>query len=347
MILYNILTGYKFRKEILLSTLAGYRKIQEAAQEGIRPLYRSRSWRKEDRLKKKMSKKKNWLGTFWKSRIFVPFTPGSKLKKKLQQMEEQMRPGGRENMPSKIIETSGKTLEMLLKPPAQKQMCSAKKCLARDLGEPKIGCRVNGVGYKLDCKHCLLAGRQSTYIGETGKNGHCRILNHQSKFRSKTTKTREESAFYKHIIQAHSELYKENDELETHFNFEVLKVFKTPLDREVDEGVRMVMHNGVIINSKTEWFSPSIVRTTIHKGGAEVAHQPARGFVESLPRFVPAPSRAIQSAGRPQGSPASSSASQPPGSRPQGPAATSLSQPSSSSSRDQRQQRRQERQNAQ
>ena len=67
-------------------------------------------------------------------------------------------------MPIKIIETSGKTLEMLLKPPAQLQMCSAKKCLARDLGEPRIGCRVNGVGYKLDCKHCLLDGRESTYI---------------------------------------------------------------------------------------------------------------------------------------------------------------------------------------
>ena len=85
--------GYKFRKEILLSTLSGYKKIQEAATEGTRPLYRSRSWRKEERLKKKILKKKNWLGNFWKSIIFVPFTPGSKLKKRLQQMEEQMRPG--------------------------------------------------------------------------------------------------------------------------------------------------------------------------------------------------------------------------------------------------------------
>ena len=45
------------------------------------------------------------------------------------------------------------------------------------------------------------------------------------------------------------------------------RMFKFPLDREVDEGVRMVMHQGVLINSKTEWFSPSIVRTTIETGG--------------------------------------------------------------------------------
>ena len=231
--------------------------------------------------KKKKKKKKGWLGKFWKSRIFVPYTPGSKLKQRLQKMEAQMRPGGRENHPIKIIETSGKTLEMLLKPPAAKQMCAARKCLARDLGTPKIGCRVNGVGYKLDCRHCLLDGRRSTYIGESGKNGHCRILEHQGTFRSKKFEVQKESAFYKHMMQAHPDVYKSSDELEVHFDFEVIKVFKFPLDREVDEGVRMVMHNGVLLNSKTEWFSPSIVRTTIEKGGAEMAHQPAKGFRKS------------------------------------------------------------------
>ena len=102
--------------------------------------------------------------------------------------------------------------------------------------------------------------------------------------------------------------------------------------------------------------SPSIVRTTIHKGGVKVAHQPARGFVESSTRFVQTstihPAGRIQgssapaSTGRPQGSSASSSSSQPPASRPLGPAAGSLSQPSSSSSRDQRKQRREDRQNS-
>ena len=36
------------------------------------------------------------------------------------------------------------------------------------------------------------------------------------------------------------------------------------------------MHEGQLINSKTEWFSPSIVRTTIEKGGVEMAYKPAR-----------------------------------------------------------------------
>ena len=67
-------------------------------------------------------------------------------------------------------------------------------------------------------------------------------------FPKQKVKNREESAFYKHIANSHKELYKEGDELEQHFTFEVLKVFKFPLDREVDEGVRMVMHKGVLVN---------------------------------------------------------------------------------------------------
>ena len=66
----------------------------------------------------------------------------------------------------------------------------------------------------------------------------------------KKDKNREESAFYKDIANSHKELYKERDELEQHFTFEVLKVFKFRLDCEVDEGVRMVMHKGLLVNNK-------------------------------------------------------------------------------------------------
>ena len=55
----------------------------------------------------------------------------------------------------------------------------------------------------------------------------------------------------------------------------------------MDEGVRMVMHEGQLINSKTEWFSPSIVRTTIEKGGVEMAYKPARGSYQASSRNHP------------------------------------------------------------
>ena len=51
------------------------------------------------------------------------------------------------------------------------------------------------------------------------------------------------------MARACPDIYKSGDELEVHFNFEVLRVFKLSLEREVDEGVRIVMHTGVLLNS--------------------------------------------------------------------------------------------------
>ena len=46
----------------------------------------------------------------------------------------------------------------------------------------------------------------------------------------------------------------------------------------------MVMHEGELINSKTEWFSLLIVRTTIEKGGVEMTYKPAGGFHQATSR---------------------------------------------------------------
>ena len=63
---------------------------------------------------KKEGKNNNWLGTFWKSCIFVPPTPGSEWKKQMQAKEEEMRAGGKEAYLIKINETAGRTLEQTL-----------------------------------------------------------------------------------------------------------------------------------------------------------------------------------------------------------------------------------------
>ena len=103
-------SGYnqKFRSELLKSGLNGYNKILKAERDGVRPVYRPRGWNETARWLAKRRKKNNWLGPFWKSCIFVPPTPGSELKKLMQSKEEEMRAGGRETYPIKIIETAGK-----------------------------------------------------------------------------------------------------------------------------------------------------------------------------------------------------------------------------------------------
>ena len=83
--------------------LNGYSKILEEDRAGVKPLYRSKEWRKDTRLKDKKKKSKNRLGSSYKSCIFVPPTPGSELRKLLQKNEVEMRPGGREDWHIKIV----------------------------------------------------------------------------------------------------------------------------------------------------------------------------------------------------------------------------------------------------
>ena len=103
-------SGYSenFRAEVLKSGLMGYSKIVAADEAGVRPIYRPNSWEVSARRLEKRKKQKNWLGSFWKSCIFVPPTPGSELQKRMQEREEQLRAGGRESWPIKIIEMAGK-----------------------------------------------------------------------------------------------------------------------------------------------------------------------------------------------------------------------------------------------
>ena len=122
-------------------------------------MYRSKEWCKSARRMDKKKKKSSWLGTY-KSCIFVPPTPGSELRRLLQKKEIEMRPGGREDWPIKIVETAGKSLERCLvtADPFHGNKCSDKSCLPARNENNKISCRRNNVGYRVPCKLCQKAG---------------------------------------------------------------------------------------------------------------------------------------------------------------------------------------------
>ena len=275
-------SGYeaKFRAEVLRAGLAGYRKILAADKAGLRPLYRPKQWRAAARRLDKQKKKKNWLGSFWKSCIFVPPTPGSKLKKEMQSKEEELRAGGREGWPIKIIETAGKTLEQTLvnTDPFNGNQCKDAKCLVNSNSDTKINCRRNGVCYSITCLVCLRAGRKgelaTCYFGESGKNMHCRCKEHVSKFNSKSAHIQAESAFVKHLLSKHGG--KEGDKsFEDYFKVEIIKAYRKPFTRCVEEGTLIASHQGKILNSKSEWHQAKVIRTNtlVVQGGAEVGRE--------------------------------------------------------------------------
>ena len=127
---------------------------------------------------------------------------------------------------------------------------------------------------------CLRAGRPgdvtnymecACYYGESAKNMHCRSKEHVSKFNSKSEKVRSESAFYKHLLNTHGGKDDEK-EFSDYFEIQILKSYKKPFTRLVEEGTFIASHNGELLNSKSEWHQAKVVRTTtqVVQGGAEV-----------------------------------------------------------------------------
>ena len=72
---------------MIKSGIAGYNEILAADKAGDWPKYQPKEWEAAAHRLEKGRKKKNWLGPFWKSCMFVPTTPGSELKKLMQDKE--------------------------------------------------------------------------------------------------------------------------------------------------------------------------------------------------------------------------------------------------------------------
>ena len=186
-----------------------------------------------------------------------------------------MRAGGREEWPIKIVEMAGKTLESTLVQvdPFMGNKCDDAKCIPAKTQKNKISCRKNNIGYQIPCLVCPRAGGVSTaiYFGESGNNMHKRMKEHLTKFNSKVQKTREDSAFYKHIMNTHNGL-KPGETFESYFGeVNITKSYNKVLTRCVEEGTFIINHKGQVLNSKSEWNQPKIIRTTILQGGSEMA----------------------------------------------------------------------------
>ena len=89
-------------------------------------------------------------------------------------------------------------------------------------------------------------------------------------FNSKKLDMREGSAFYKHLKNKHEGL-SEGLTFGDYFTVQIVKAYNKPMTRQTEEGTFMINVKGELLNSKTEWHQPKLIRTTIHTGGAELA----------------------------------------------------------------------------
>lgn len=238
-------SGYnkKFRYEVVNSALKAYRTMLLKDLAGKVPLYRPKGWMEKEREEAKRLKKNNWYkSSNYKSVIFVPATPSSMLKKRLQ------RDVNESGLKIKIVEKSGTSIKRILQrsDPFKEKKCSKDDCLVCSTGGSGP-CSTTNVNYRIKCNEC-----DSTYIGETSRSTYTRGKEHLRALNAKS----ENSVLWKHAVEHHESAL-------IQFSCDVTECFrKDSLLRQVTEAVK-INREKPTMNTKSEWNVVNIPRTQI------------------------------------------------------------------------------------
>ena len=172
--------GYNevYRKEVLTHALGIYDKKWEDDRNGVRPIYRHKSWHKQERKEKKKRKKHEWSTKGGHiAPIFVPTTPGGTLMKMMREVAEKE---AKEGIRFKIVEMGGRTLKSMLQKsnPTATPGCAEEDCVGCKDGRGKGGqCHRKNVNYEIECQLCP-ENRKAVYIGETSQSLYTRGKQH-------------------------------------------------------------------------------------------------------------------------------------------------------------------------
>ena len=86
--------GEGYREQVTKAGVVGYEKQLEASRAGVKPLYRPRAWKKEERRRRKILRKASWYRPADCVGFFPP-TPGGELSRKIGEVLEEEARGSR------------------------------------------------------------------------------------------------------------------------------------------------------------------------------------------------------------------------------------------------------------
>lgn len=243
--------GEKYRKEVLKHALRIYDKKWEDHQNNKQPIFRHKTWKREERRKEKQNKKLNWAtGGGHIAPIFVPTTPGGVLMRMMRRVADEEAKG---DIKFKILEVGGRSMKRILQRsnPTAVPGCEEQDCLACYPERGKGGdCRRNNINYEIECQLCPV-GKRPVYIGETSRNLYTRAKEHLSSERRKPGDEEESSFICKHMEEHHKGM-------QSKLQARVTRTNKDSFSRQIREGVLIRRSNKETMNSKAEWFQPPI-----------------------------------------------------------------------------------------
>ena len=156
----------------------------------------------------------------------------------------------------RLFERGGSKIENYVKSdPLKAATCGRQDCFPCSSGGGE-DCSKSCAAYRVDCQECMSVNVKAIYIGETGRNGYARGLEHQEGL----DKEREDNPLWKHCQIQHGGR-------KVKFVMKCLKSFRTSFMRQVNEGVRIACCNAdICMNSKMQFHQPAIVRVTAALG---------------------------------------------------------------------------------
>ena len=185
--------------------------------------------------------------------LFVPATPHAELAERVRKIVEEEGP--RLGMAIRVVETGGVSLKCQL---VRTDLAAGEPCRQTDCPACLSGQRGgllhqrSGALYQGSCQLCPKQGRgTAVYTGETGYSGSTRLCQHADEIRTQN----QSNAFSKHP---------EREGDPAAFNFEVLRTFQKPVERQVAESVTIhCCEADQVLNSKSEWEQPATERLVV------------------------------------------------------------------------------------
>ena len=164
----------------------------------------------------------------------------------------------------------------------KKKECERDNCVMcyQKEGNKVTKCLKNNVGYEARCGCCPT---RFSYLGETSRTAYTRTREHISDYRAAAAvrlpplpptdgeaqgrKKNVKSFMWEHSRDCHGGLLGQRGGIGD-YQFSVTGVFRKCLDRQVDEGLRILQcenEGGVVLNSKNEWFTPKVIETVFRQ----------------------------------------------------------------------------------
>ena len=136
--------------------------------------------------------------------------------------------------------------------------CDQRDCFqCSTCPDPRISCRKPGIGYTITCVKCTSLGVTAVYEGESSKNAYARGKKHLEELKS---------ALKTNCMVIHNSRHHDSP-TEDNFMMKVLRTFSRPLERQIDESVRIKDSMAdFIMNSGSEWRGDRIPRASFQVG---------------------------------------------------------------------------------